>query len=73
MNQKKRHALFTRLKEHNPDPTTELRYSSDFELLVAVMLSAQATDISVNKATAKLFVKANTPEAIVKRSLGRTG
>ena len=47
------------------DPTTELRYSSDFELLVAVILSAQATDISVNKATAKLFVKANTPEAIV--------
>ena len=66
MNQKKRRALFTRLQQHNPDPVTELHYASDFELLVAVMLSAQATDISVNKATAKLFQRANTPDAIAK-------
>lgn len=65
MNQNKRQAIFERLKAANPSPTTELVYHSHFELLVAVVLSAQATDVSVNKATAKLFPIANTPEAIV--------
>lgn len=69
MNAKKRHEIFARLKQHNPNPTTELNYSSTFELLIAVILSAQATDVSVNKATAKLFAKANTPEAIIKLGL----
>lgn len=59
------HAIFTRFKKANPDPTTELRYHSPFELLIAVILSAQATDTSVNKATEKLFVRANTPEKII--------
>lgn len=57
--------IFSTLKKNNPTPTTELIFDSDFELLIAVMLSAQATDISVNKATAKLFPIANTPEKIV--------
>jgi endonuclease-3 len=56
--------IFSTLKKNNPTPTTELIFNSDFELLIAVMLSAQATDISVNKATAKLFPVANTPEKI---------
>lgn len=64
MNAAKRHEIFRRLHEDNPNPETELAYSSPFELLVAVTLSAQATDVSVNKATAKLFPVANTPEAI---------
>ncbi len=64
MNKAKRHEIFTRLKNENPEPTTELVYSSPFELLIAVILSAQATDVSVNKATAKLFKIANTPEAM---------
>ena len=64
MNKKKRHEIFNRLRENNPKPTTELIYSSNFELLVAVILSAQATDISVNKATAKLYPLANTPKKI---------
>jgi len=64
MNRDKRTAIFTRLKAANPSPTTELNYSSPFELLIAVILSAQATDVGVNKATAKLFPVANTPEAI---------
>ena len=64
MNPKKRYEIFTRLKEQNPEPTTELAYQSPFELLIAVILSAQATDIGVNKATAKLFPVANTPETI---------
>ena len=64
MNAQKRQQIFSRLREHNPEPTTELNYDTPFELLIAVMLSAQATDVSVNKATAKLFPKANTPEAI---------
>lgn len=68
MNKQKRRAIFERLQAANPHPTTELKYQSAFELLIAVMLSAQATDISVNKATAKLFPIANTPEAIL--SLG---
>ncbi|MFA5530514.1 MAG: endonuclease III [Thiohalomonadaceae bacterium] len=65
MNPKKRHEIFTRLRELNPHPTTELNYSTPFELLVAVVLSAQATDKGVNKATARLFPVANTPEAIL--------
>ena len=64
MNQSKRLAIFKRLAIAIPDPTTELNYQSHFELLIAVVLSAQATDKSVNKATAKLFVVANTPQAI---------
>ncbi|KGD66498.1 DNA-(apurinic or apyrimidinic site) lyase [Alcanivorax nanhaiticus] len=64
MNREKRTEIFTRLRDQNPHPTTELEYSSDFELLVAVVLSAQATDVGVNKATAKLYPVANTPEAI---------
>lgn len=64
MNKQKRHEILTRLRADNPSPKTELNYSSPFELLVAVMLSAQATDVSVNKATAKLYPAANTPETI---------
>lgn len=65
MNPQKRHSIYQRLRDANPAPTTELRFDSPFELLVAVVLSAQATDVSVNKATAKLFPVANTPEAIL--------
>lgn len=64
MNKTKRQEIFTRLRDDNPNPVTELEFSSPFELLVAVALSAQATDVSVNKATRKLFPVANTPEAI---------
>ena len=64
MNQQKRRALFERLAAANPDPRSELVYRTPFELLVAVVLSAQATDKSVNKATAVLFPIANTPAAI---------
>ncbi len=64
MNKAKRYEIFRRLREDNPHPTTELNYSTPFELLVAVTLSAQATDVGVNKATDKLFPVANTPEAI---------
>ena len=64
MNKEKRREIFTRLKKENPNPTTELKFDSPFELLIAVILSAQATDVSVNKATDKLFPVANTPEAI---------
>jgi endonuclease-3 len=64
MNAAKRLEIFRRLHEDNSEPKTELAYSTPFELLVAVTLSAQATDVSVNKATAKLFPVANTPEAI---------
>ena len=71
MNKAKRHEIFARLKKENPEPATELVYSSPFELLIAVILSAQATDVSVNKATARLFPIANTPEAIL--SLGEQG
>ena len=63
MNAAKRLEIFRRLHEDNPEPKTELAYSTPFELLVAVTLSAQATDVSVNTATAKLFPVANTPEA----------
>tara|TARA_Y100000589_G_scaffold316638_1_gene341609 strand:- start:2633 stop:3271 length:639 start_codon:yes stop_codon:yes gene_type:complete len=65
MNRQKRTEIFRRLREANPKPTTELNYSTPFELLVAVILSAQATDVGVNKATALLFPVANTPEAIL--------
>lgn len=65
MNREKRRAIFDRLAEAIPEPATELNYSTPFELLVAVVLSAQATDKGVNKATAKLFRVANTPEAIL--------
>ncbi len=64
MNAAKRLEIFRRLHEDNPEPKTELAYNSPFELLIAVILSAQATDVSVNKATAKLYPVANTPEAI---------
>lgn len=64
MNKQKRIEIFTRLRDANPNPTTELKYSNPFELLIAVILSAQATDVGVNKATDKLFPVANTPEAI---------
>lgn len=64
MNAAKRAEIFRRLREDNPDPKTELAYDSPFELLIAVILSAQATDVGVNKATAKLYPVANTPEAI---------
>lgn len=64
MNPLKRHAIFSRLRELNPAPTTELVYHSPFELLIAVILSAQATDKSVNIATARLFAVANSPQAI---------
>ena len=64
MNKTKRTEIFTRFRNENPNPETELNYSSTFELLVAVTLSAQATDVGVNKATNKLFPVANTPEAI---------
>jgi len=66
MNEKMRTAIFARFAKANPAPTTELHYQSEFELLVAVILSAQATDVSVNKATVKLFAKANTPEKMLK-------
>lgn len=65
MNQAKRIEILTRLRDNNPEPTTELAFSSPFELLISVLLSAQATDVSVNKATAKLYPVANTPEAIL--------
>lgn len=71
MNNTKRTAILKKLKAHNPNPTTELRYGSPFELLIAVILSAQATDLSVNKATLKLYPIANTPEAILKLGLGK--
>lgn len=65
MNANKRLLIFERLSQANPDPKTELAYSSPFELLIAVMLSAQATDKSVNLATARLFPVANTPQAML--------
>ena len=64
MNKAIRHQIFTRWRENNPNPTTELEYSTPFELLIAVILSAQATDVGVNKATRKLYPIANTPEQI---------
>ena len=71
MNPAKRRAIYERLRAHNPRPRSELEYRTPFELLIAVVLSAQATDKSVNLATAQLFPKADTPEAI--RKLGEDG
>lgn len=71
MNREKRTEIFSRLRAQNPHPTTELNYSSTFELLIAVILSAQATDVGVNKATDKLYPVANTPAAIL--ALGLEG
>src|SRR6201996_2121150 len=71
MNANKRRAIFETLQSLNPHPTTELEYTTPFELLIAVMLSAQATDVSVNKAMRKMFPVANTPQKIVK--LGEAG
>ncbi len=71
MNARKRLEIFERLKAENPQPATELRYGTPFELLIAVILSAQATDKGVNKATEKLFRRANTPQAIL--ALGEQG
>ncbi|MFW2406045.1 MAG: endonuclease III [Gammaproteobacteria bacterium] len=71
MNAEKRAAIYRRLRDANPAPTTELNYDNPFQLLVAVILSAQATDIGVNKATKTLFRTAKTPEAIL--SLGEDG
>ncbi|MGG1928994.1 hypothetical protein ABFY58_23745 [Enterobacter soli] len=65
MNKEKRIAILTRLRDENPHPTTELNFNSPFELLIAVLLSAQATDVSVNKATALLYPVANTPQAML--------
>ncbi|UBU47724.1 endonuclease III [Cobetia amphilecti] len=65
MNAQKRLEIFTRLRNENPEPRTELAWSTPFELLIAVLLSAQATDVGVNKATAKLYPVANTPESIL--------
>jgi len=74
MNKDKRTAIFTRLRDANPAPTTELVYRTPFELLIAVMLSAQATDVSVNKATGPLFAVASTPQQILDLGLeGLTG
>jgi endonuclease III len=64
MNAEKRKQIFSRLQATNPHPTTELEYTTPFELLIAVILSAQATDVSVNKATRRLYLAANTPAAI---------
>ena len=71
MNPERRREFFRRLAELNPEPKTELHYRSPFELLIAVILSAQATDIGVNKATRRLYPVANTPEAIL--ALGEDG
>ena len=71
MNKQKRHEIFSRFRANNLKPDTELNYQSTFELLISVLLSAQATDVSVNKATAKLYPVANTPEKIL--ALGEDG
>lgn len=71
MNAQKRLEIFRRFHQDNPEPKTELNYSTPFELLIAVLLSAQATDVGVNKATAKLYPVANTPEKIL--ALGYEG
>ena len=71
MNSQKRHEIFSRLREHIEQPRSELEYCSNFELLISVLLSAQATDISVNKATDKLYPVANTPQKML--ALGEAG
>jgi hypothetical protein len=65
VNREKRTAIYSRLRELDPHPTTELDYGTAFELLISVILSAQATDVGVNKATARLYKVANTPQAIL--------
>jgi endonuclease-3 len=65
MNAAKRYEIFTRFRAANPNPKTELEYTTPFELLIAVLLSAQSTDVGVNKATRKLYPVANTPQAIL--------
>jgi len=69
MNKQKRFEIFSRFKKENPKPTTELNYNSNFELLISVILSAQATDISVNKVTKTLYKIANTPKGILELGL----
>ncbi|MFI4938397.1 MAG: endonuclease III [Candidatus Berkiellales bacterium] len=69
MNHQKRAEIFKRFAKNHPNPTTELKFNSPFELLIAVMLSAQATDVSVNKATPALFKVANTPKAMLNLGL----
>ena len=71
MNNQKRRLILERLRDDNPHPTTELNFTTPFELLIAVLLSAQATDVSVNKATDKLYPVANTPAAML--ALGVVG
>jgi endonuclease-3 len=71
VNRSKRQEIFTRLRNANPEPTTELQYSNPFQLLIAVILSAQSTDVGVNKATLSLFKKVKTPRAMLK--LGEAG
>ncbi len=71
MNKQKRLEILTRLRDNNPHPTTELNFNSPFELLIAVLLSAQATDVGVNKATNKLYPVANTPQAILDLGLAK--
>lgn len=71
MNKDKRLQILTRLRDDNPNPTTELEFNSPFELLIAVLLSAQATDVSVNKATRKLYPVANTPQQILDLGLDK--
>ncbi|REL27385.1 endonuclease III [Thalassotalea euphylliae] len=71
MNKEKRLEILTRLRDDNPHPTTELNFSTPFELLIAVLLSAQATDVGVNKATEKLYAAANTPQAILDLGLDK--
>ncbi len=71
MNQQQRDAMFARWQEQDPNPETELNYQTPFELLTAVLLSAQATDVQVNKVTKRLFAKARTPESIL--ALGESG
>jgi endonuclease-3 len=71
VNRNKRQEIFTRLRDANPEPTTELQFSNPFQLLIAVILSAQSTDVGVNKATRSLFKKVKTPHAMLK--LGEAG
>ena len=71
MNRDKRIQIFSLLRDANPKPETELNYTSPFELLISVILSAQATDVGVNKATAKLYPVANTPQQILDLGLER--
>ena len=71
MNRARRQEIFTRLRDANPEPTTELLYDNPFQLLIAVILSAQATDVGVNKATRALYKKVKTPRAMLK--LGEEG